>query len=102
MYDGYKSTADPTTQPLDLMDLLLLNLLAEVSDMEAATDLAYRRSIDVLAMHDFKKVKATMERNSHCSALIRLAPDGKELFSAHTTWTDYATMLRTYKYYNGR
>jgi hypothetical protein len=99
MFDGYTLGSDPVTEPLTLDDLMVLNLLGEVGDIQAATDPVYRESIDVLKMHDLKKVKATMAKNSHCSALIRLSPDGQDLFSAHTTWTGYANMLRTYKYY---
>jgi len=36
---------------------------------------------------------------THCSVLIRLSPDGKQLFSSHDTWYFYNTMLRIYKTY---
>lgn len=85
---------------LSMQDALLLNMQAEVGDIQAAISPSYRASIDVLAMHDLKKVKQTMAKNSHCSALIRIAPDGSDLFSTHTTWTDYSQMLRIYKYYD--
>ena len=85
---------------LSMADALLLNMQAEVSDIQAAISPSYRDSIDVLSMHDLKRVKSVMAKNSHCSALIRLAPDGSDLFSTHTTWTDYSQMLRVYKYYS--
>jgi hypothetical protein len=82
-----------------MSDILVANLLGEVEDMEMARDPLYRAAHDVTKMDDLRKVKRTLEDASHCSALIRLAPDGTDVFSAHTTWTGFANMLRIYKYY---
>jgi hypothetical protein len=85
---------------ISFSDLLINSMIAEVGDVQAAVDPTYRASIDVLSMHgDLKRVKAIMFKNSHCSALIRPSPDGSDLFATHTTWTEYAQMLRIYKYY---
>jgi len=35
---------------------------------------------------------------SHCSALIKLSADGKNLFTSHDTWSMFTNMLRTYKF----
>lgn len=37
--------------------------------------------------------------SDHCSAMIKLTTDMKELFFAHTTWSSFALMLRVYKRY---
>jgi hypothetical protein len=97
---GYLTAADPVTQPMSLQDVQFINLQAEVGDILLAIDPIYRAQQDVLNMHDFERVKATMMKNSHCSALIRISPDGSDLFAAHTTWTSYSQMLRVFKYYN--
>lgn len=88
------AAADPPVI-ISVADMLALNMLAEASDIQAAGDAEYRSSIDVLRMHDLKKVKAMMDKHSHCSALIRLSPDGQDLFSAHTTWTGYTKSVES-------
>jgi len=37
---------------------------------------------------------------SHCSALIKPTRNKDDLFSAHTTWSTYVDLLRTYNIYN--
>jgi len=37
--------------------------------------------------------------DTHCSSLIRLKDDRSDLFTSHTTWSGYNTMLRSYKVY---
>ena len=39
-------------------------------------------------------------KNSHCSVLIKLTDDKKDLLVGHTSWFSYYTMLRTYKFYD--
>jgi len=41
-----------------------------------------------------------LARRGHCSALVRVAPEQKDLFSGHTTWSDYGKMTRIFKYYH--
>ena len=89
LVDGCAAAQPPYV--ITLADALVLSMVAEAGDMQAATDLVYRESIDVLKMHDLKRVKAIMEKNSHCSALIRMSPDGQDMFSAHTTWSAFST-----------
>lgn len=38
-------------------------------------------------------------KHGHCSALIRLAPENRELMIGHSTWSDYSKMTRIFKYY---
>jgi len=40
--------------------------------------------------------------NAHCSVLIKVTPDGQQLLASHVTWSDFFTMLRTYKHYTMR
>jgi hypothetical protein len=41
-----------------------------------------------------------LARHGHCSSLVRLSPNNRDLFVGHTTWNDYAKMTRIWKYYN--
>jgi len=36
----------------------------------------------------------------HCSALIKVTAQNKDVFVGHTTWDDYSKMTRVFKYYN--
>jgi len=47
--------------------------------------------------HDWEK---RLIRRGRCSALVRIAPENKDLLVGHTTWGDYASMTRIYKYYH--
>lgn len=39
-------------------------------------------------------------KRGRCSALVRAAPENKDLLVGHTTWGDYASMTRIFKYYH--
>jgi hypothetical protein len=41
-----------------------------------------------------------LAKHGHCSALVRVAPENKDILVGHTTWGDYAKMTRIFKYYN--
>jgi hypothetical protein len=49
------------------------------------------------ADHDWEE---RLSKNGHCSALVRLASENKDLFVGHTTWGDYGKMTRIFKYYH--
>ncbi|XP_054159362.1 putative phospholipase B-like 2 [Oppia nitens] len=38
--------------------------------------------------------------DGHCSAIIRVLPDGSDLYVAHNTWAGFSKMLRIVKNYN--
>jgi len=40
-----------------------------------------------------------LAKHGHCSALIRLTAESKDLLVGHSTWGDYTHMTRVYKYY---
>jgi len=44
--------------------------------------------------------KLRLAKTGHCSALVRVTPNNKDLLAGHTTWSDYSKMTRVYKYYD--
>jgi len=40
------------------------------------------------------------KRPLHCSAMVKISPDGQELWTAHTNWDDYRAMLRVIKHFD--
>ena len=41
-----------------------------------------------------------LTKTGHCSAVVRVTPDNRDLLLAHNTWDDYSKMLRVFKYYD--
>jgi len=64
-------------------------LTAMASNLTAAQKLA----ID----HDWEK---KLMKRGRCSGLVRVAPENKDLLVGHTTWGDYGSMTRIFKYYH--
>ncbi|CAG2115440.1 unnamed protein product [Medioppia subpectinata] len=42
----------------------------------------------------------TIEYQDHCSAMVKVLPDGSDLYVAHNTWIMYDMMLRVHKQYS--
>mmetsp|Transcript_63301 Transcript_63301/g.181596 ORF Transcript_63301/g.181596 Transcript_63301/m.181596 type:complete len:746 (-) Transcript_63301:60-2297(-) len=53
---------------------------------------------DLLAMAD-RDWEQRLARHGHCSALVRLTPESRDLLVGHSTWSDYSRMTRVFKYY---
>ena len=75
----------------------MLNALGDLFDIMPA--------LDRDARPDFKqmshgKMREYMNKNGHCSALIRLTDDMTDIYVGHSSWFVYSAMLRIYKTYN--
>jgi len=81
--DGYNKNC-VKGQELSIIDQILQNADGDLEDLVPAVTGSQP------AQYPF---------NSHCSALIKPTADKQELFSAHTTWSTFSDMLRTYKIY---
>lgn len=46
--------------------------------------------------------RTTLQRQGHCSALIKVLPGLEDLFMGHSSWFEYANMDRIFKYYELR
>lgn len=46
------------------------------------------------------EVSEHLERNGHCSALIKIKDDLSDLLFGHSSWFSYSNMNRIYKHYH--
>ena len=46
-----------------------------------------------------KEIAKYFEDKSHCSSLIKIAPDFSDVWFGHNSWTNYPTMNRVFKEY---
>jgi hypothetical protein len=88
--DGYNAMTkgmNPLGPRIDInpKGLILMNLMAEVGELEQV----------------LKRQKLTSSlADGKCSAIVKVLPDGSDLFVAHNTWGSYQMMLRIMKKYN--
>ncbi len=88
--DGYKF-ATKRIQPLgpridiDPKGLILLNLITEFGELEQVLN---------------RKKLTKLLNDGMCSAIIKVLPDGSDLFVSHNSWTTFQWMLRIVKKYN--
>ena len=94
MLHGYNNAS--TSGSLTLLDLLVVNIEAEIGDITSAVDPG-----EELPAHaqPLWKILDEMKSKMHCSAAVHMAPDMSDVFVAHNTWSDYGCMLRVFKHY---
>lgn len=78
------------------LDVLLLALSGDMSDIKSAVNETKAVNFDNMTVSE---VMLWQQLRGHCSALIKLVPDGSELFVGHNTWIDYSSMSRIFKRY---
>ncbi|XP_045537752.1 putative phospholipase B-like 2 isoform X3 [Papilio machaon] len=83
---GYNQATSDPYQWLTARDMVWINMLGDLDDL--ALSLALPKNLpDGLLFGD------------HCTGLIKLLPDFKNLYTAHATWNSYQSMLRLQKMY---
>jgi hypothetical protein len=92
---GYNHVS--TSGPLTLIDLIVVNIEAEIGDITSAVDPAEAEELPVDM--PFWKVLDNLKRNLHCSAVVHMLPDMSDVMVAHNTWSDYSCMIRMFKHY---
>jgi len=94
MLQGYNDHA-PSNQQMKLIDLYIINTGGDrcILDMMFLDNFKSER---LIRMEQYKKHVA----ESHCSCLIKWNADKSDLFTGHTTWNVFDSMIRTYKIYN--
>ncbi|XP_015925352.1 putative phospholipase B-like 2 [Parasteatoda tepidariorum] len=83
--DGYKNVTSQPSTKVDLMGLLLLNIMGDLEDLEV-----------VLKKNDMRRVLGS----GHCSGLIKVLPNNKDILFSQVTWSTYTSMLRILKKYS--
>jgi len=78
---GYAGALTDTKKQLSYIDILAINMQGDLEDLFDA-------------MGDNHEAGT-----GHCSALIKILPDGSDVFVAQETWNSYQSMLRIQKKY---
>ncbi|KAJ9506011.1 hypothetical protein QJQ45_016659, partial [Haematococcus lacustris] len=100
------------TLPLTTLDFLLLNAFGDVDDL---LPLVQRQAEQLSSpegagssggelhpawtSHPPAKLRARLAKQGHCSALVKVRPDLRDLLVGHATWWSYSSLLRIYKHY---
>ncbi|ODM95390.1 putative phospholipase B-like 2 [Orchesella cincta] len=88
LYFGYKKASNGTeSDKLTKKDLIYLNIREELDDLSHALD-------------PTPGLKDPTDREGHCSVMIKVMENNRDIFSSHVTWTKYTSMLRVIKRYN--
>jgi hypothetical protein len=96
LYRGYVENTDDSKQ-LDIFAFQLLNDVGDFLDLIPALEKDRRPNWDTMTDAE---IEATLSRNGHCSALIKLTGDYSDMFAGHSSWFVYAAMNRIYKHYD--
>ncbi|CAG2102497.1 unnamed protein product [Medioppia subpectinata] len=86
-YEDWKTDNNVTQQSNEtnvMNEIWWLNLMFETSELEA-----------ILTPN-----LTTIPHQDHCSAMVKILPDGSDLYVAHNSWFPYNIMLRVLKQYS--
>ena len=95
LHDGYNSVVSNEKK----IDLINFQTVISVGDLD---EILYWKNPN--ARPDYSKmtiseIKEYVNLRSHCSSLIKVAPDFSDLWFGHNTWTGYNKMIRIFKEY---
>jgi hypothetical protein len=105
LVQGYALSAATTQSPMSELDVYMLNAVGDLEDLNGICSGTVELGVDALQALGWPKQEwdgmlrkniPVKLRETDCSGLIRVAPDGSDLFFAQATWRGYYAMLRTY------
>lgn len=95
LVQGYNDNVDEELQ-LDPMLLLLMNYIGDLDDILNYIQYQKDQKSAKSKIFTVAELEDIFSRG-HCSSLIKVPSDYSELYSSHTTWGSYYTMLRIFK-----
>jgi len=93
---GVNAGLSNSSQRVTRLDMLMLNSLSDMDDIKQAVNASERAVFDAMSV---ETLLAWTRSRGHCSAVVKLLPDGSELFTGHATWQSYHLMLPIWKRY---
>ena len=96
LMDGYN--IDPPSH-LDLSQILYLSSTGDLLDLKNAFKEPSMTVDDFLASPQ-SHIYRTKYASGHCSGLVKMTANMSEIFVGHTSWFEYASMLRIWKDYS--
>jgi hypothetical protein len=94
LVDGYNSVAG-SNQYISYEDFQVMNAAGDISEIGYWNP---QNRPDFSKMN-FQETIDFVEKNSHCSALIKVAADYSDIWFGHNTWTGFSSMTRIFKEY---
>jgi len=58
-----------------------------------------RSGFENIEKMEVEAIRNYLNKNSRCSALVKVANDFSDLFSGHSTWENFYAMVRIFKFY---
>lgn len=97
LLDGINQELSEPNFNFTAVKLMGLTAMGDMFDLRAALQSDSRQRMDWRSMkkHDFDRWFA---KNTHCSALYKVADDLSDIWFGHTAWYNFNTMLRIFKY----
>jgi len=77
-------------------DMMMLNSFFDLDDIKQAVNASQRAAFESM---EPEALTLWVREHGHCSAVIKLLPDGSDIFAGHNTWQGWHLMLRSFKRY---
>ncbi len=99
LYMQFEGIVQAYNDSVDLykIDFVDFHTIASMGDL---FDIVYYKKPPNFNKMDYSEIVNLIQKNSHCSALIKLSSNKKKLWFGHNTWFYYAAMTRIFKEYN--